>query len=494
MLRKDGVLLPLFSLPSQQGIGCFGPECYRWIDRLEQLGIRYWQLCPLGPVGYGHSPYQSLAEGALNPLFIDVKDLINRGWLAKSKLQAFGNLSKTFVEYEKVNLVLTPLLYEAYEAFCKDSSSYQRFIEFYQTRQNDLEAYAIFSALKERFHNEPWWQWPSEYRRYQTSSVAAYASAHRRAVEFFAFLQWVLSEQWTRLHHYAHQHHVSIIGDLPIYVGEDSVSIWAHRELFQWDALSDRPQYVAGVPPDYFSSSGQLWGNPIYNWPEMEKNQFHWWIDRIEKNFNHFDLIRLDHFRGFYNYWAIPRNAPDARHGQWMPGPQHAFFQQLKKHFPTMPFILEDLGDLNKEVRDFQKSLNLPGMAILQFAFDGENNPYLPEHWTKDTIVYTGTHDNDTTRGWFEHAPESVKSACLKLLHPTSLKANTDDVVFDLIRLACKHPAPHMVIIPLQDWLKKGPQGRINTPSTVSNSNWTWRCTSEELATFSKNVIRVLNL
>ncbi|MDR0393320.1 MAG: 4-alpha-glucanotransferase [Puniceicoccales bacterium] len=488
-----GVLLPVFSLPSQQGIGCFGSTVYRWIDVLTTVGVTHWQVCPLGPTGYGCSPYQPLSEFALNPYFVDVSDLISRGWIPKSALDVFQSFSKTRVQYQRIKARLIPLLYQAYDRFLRTQNGCDRFEKFKKRERVWLDPYATFCALKDRFGGSPWWLWPKELRAYENEAVRDYKKSHVSATGFFAFVQWVLSEQWSAVKRYARRKGVHIVGDVPIYVGEDSVVVWEDRKLFQWNPTSDRPQYVAGVPPDYFSPTGQLWGNPLYDWSFLEKNNYRWWVERIKKNLEWFDFVRLDHFRGFYNYWAIPQCAVDARNGQWMQGPQHAFFDQLKKNFPKMPFILEDLGDLNEQVRAFQRTLDLPGMAVLQFAFDGDNNPYLPHKWTKSTVVYTGTHDNDTTRGWFNKASKQVQQTCLQLLKQYSISSNSKTVVLDLIRLAYQKATAKWVIIPLQDWLNKGSQARMNTPGTVGNKNWTWRCTEKDLADFQRQAEQIVN-
>jgi len=487
MKPLTGILLPIFSLPGAYGIGRFGKEAYAWIDRLVEAHMNAWQVCPMGPTGFGNSPYQPLSEIALNPFFIDLEDLVQRQLLSPQDLQ------KTFpsesVDYDTIKLWQFPLLLKAYENFLK-TEDHAHFSAFKKVSGKSLEIYCVFCALKNKFHQKPWWEWPQDYRNFENNAVKDYQKNYQKFIDFFAFEQWILNEQWNKIHNYAQQKGITIVGDIPLYVGMDSAIVWQNRSLFQWNFGKDQPQQVAGVPPDYFSADGQLWGNPLYNWEHHQKENFTWWMERIHKNFDWFDVIRIDHFRGLYDYWAVPYGEKTAQKGQWLPGPQHAFFNTLKRYWPHMPFILEDLGDLHEGVRTFQKSLRLPGMAIAQFAFGGENNPYLPQNWQKNQVVYTGTHDNDTLRGWFSKLKKSDKEQVIKV---TKLRAvTTKNIAPKLIQWLFKHRTTQHILLPLQDVLNLDTNARINTPGTIGK-NWQWRCSEEMFQDFI-NACKGLNI
>ncbi len=480
MKPLTGILLPIFSLPGTYGIGRFNKEAYKWIDLLAESHMNAWQVCPMGPTGFGNSPYQPLSEIALNPLFIDLDDLVKRDYLSPK------DLNKTFpvsncVDYNTVNTWQFPLLLKAYEKFLQtnDDACFQ---QFKKIGGKSLEIYCIFCALKNKFHQKPWWEWPSDYQNSEGIAINAYKKHYQKFIDFFAFEQWLLQEQWKNIHTYAYKKGINIVGDIPLYVGTDSATVWENRSLFQWDFEKDLPQKVAGVPPDYFSKNGQLWGNPLYNWDFHQKKNFTWWIERIQKNFEWFDIIRIDHFRGLYDYWAVPYGEKTAKNGQWLPGPKKAFFDKLKTCWPNMPFILEDLGDLHEGVRIFQKSLRLPGMAIIQFAFGDDNNPYLPKNWKNNQVIYTGTHDNDTLYGWFSKLKNFDKEQIIKL---AQLKSVTNkNIAKKLIQWIFNHRTTQHLIIPLQDILSLDSKSRINTPGTIGK-NWQWRCTEKFFKDFS---------
>jgi 4-alpha-glucanotransferase len=480
MEKLTGILLPIFSLPGNYGIGRFGKEAYKWVDILSDLGWNAWQVCPMGPVGFGNSPYQPISETYLNPLFIDLEPWVENGFLDRKDLEQ-GLCRKKSVAYDFIETWQMPLLLKVYENFIThgDTSNFEK---FKTDEGNVLQCFCTFCALKHRFEQKPWWEWPKEYHHYNSSAVNQYINTHHKFVDFFAFEQWILHQQWQNLHTYAKSKHVHIIGDIPLYVGTDSAIVWQNRELFEWDDAIDYPQYVAGVPPDYFSSNGQLWGNPVYNWDYHVNTHFAWWMERIRKNLEWFDLVRIDHFRGLYDYWRIPYGAETAQKGEWCSGPQYKFFDALKEHWPHMPFILEDLGDLNDNVRSFQKNLGLPGMAIIQFAFDGYNNPYRPENWQKNQVIYTGTHDNNTTRGWFSTLDENQKNNVCAVLGFKKTSENT--ICSKIIAWIRRHRTTQHVIFPLQDLLNLGAEARINTPGTTIH-NWQWRCTKTQLKNFS---------
>ncbi len=478
-----GILLPVFSLPGDFGIGCFGVAAKRWIDQLQQSGMNAWQICPLGPTGFGNSPYQPLSEFALNPLFIDIEDLYERGWLRKDDIKNAPIFPANQVDYETLVAWKQSLLLNAYERFlnCGNTDDFE---QFKTLEGEDLEVFATFCALKIKFGGQPWWKWSCKYRKYQENAVKEYQQSYSKFIDFFKFGQWILTQQWAEILNYAQEKGVDIIGDIPLYVGLDSATVWQQRSLFDWNDADDCPKNVAGVPPDYFSCHGQLWGNPVYDWEMHEKTKFAWWCKRIRKNLLWFNKLRIDHFRGLYDYWSIPWGQTTARCGQWKLGPQDKFFKVLRQFWPEMPFILEDLGDLNEGVKVFQKQLNLPGMAVLQFAFEGENNPYLPQHWQANQFVYTGTHDNDTTQGWFDKLDESCQKHICTILGGG---ADVNHMGTTLVRWALKCRTTQHVIIPMQDIFNLGSWARINTPGTLG-SNWCWRCSWQNFNAFESHV------
>ena len=477
-----GILLPVFSLPGSYGIGRFGKEAYQWIDMLSEAHMDAWQVCPMGPTGFGNSPYQPLSEIALNPLFIDLEDLLERGFLISDDLKK--SFSTEFIDYDGIKAWQFPLLLKAYENFLQMNDDL-RFYQFKKTGGKSLEVYCVFCALKHKFHHQPWWKWPDDFQKFESETVKSYERHYQKFVDFFAFEQWILQEQWDAIHAYAREKGITIVGDIPLYVGTDSAIVWQNRSLFQWDVEKDLPKNVAGVPPDYFSKDGQLWGNPLYDWDFHQKENFNWWIDRIRKNFEWFDVIRIDHFRGLFDYWSVPYGEKTAQKGQWMQGPKTAFFDRLKTCWSRMPFILEDLGDLHPEVRAFQKNLRLPGMAIVQFAFGGENNPYLPKNWKNNQVVYTGTHDNDTLRGWFSKLKKSDKDCVIKTAKLSSVTSK--NIAAKLIRWIFMQRTTQHVILPLQDIFNLDSKARINTPGTIGK-NWQWRCLEEDFRLFLKSV------
>lgn len=488
--RQLGVLLPLFSLPGKQGIGSFGEMAYRWIDTLHCLGFAYWQICPLGPTAYGNSPYQPLSEIALNGWFVDWQYAVQRGWLDVDDLKVFDGLPNDYVCYEKIAVAHKKLLSKASSKFFNLKSLDADYEAFCKREKDWLDVYVSFCALREHFDEKPWWEWPQEFRSYESDAVKAYVKKHD--VRQHYFVQWLAFKQWEALRQYANKKGVQIIGDIPIYVGEDSAIVWAQRSLFQWDYDNDRPQKVAGVPPDYFSADGQLWGNPLYDWNFAKKTHYAWWLHRVQKNLELVDIVRLDHFRAFYDYWSIKFGATTAREGTWEKGPQKSFFDALEQHFPKMPFILEDLGDLHEKVRAFQKKLKLPGMSVLQFAFDREDNMYLPDHWSKRTVVYTGTHDNDTIKSWFDNESRFIRQACINYLTRHGICVDTSNIARGIIELiiGCLKK-DQKAIIPLQDWLNFGGEARINTPGTVGD-NWSWRCSEDDFSTLIEVVKSIM--
>jgi 4-alpha-glucanotransferase len=468
--RASGLLLHLSSLPGPYGSGDMGPAAYQFIDWLLEAGQSLWQILPLGPVGYGFSPYASLSAFAGNSLFIDLEELIELGWLDPDPDPPFGERHRHRIDYPAVEGYRMRRLRQAAERFFSAARAEDRdaFEAFCQREREWLEEYALFMALRERYENRPWnlWEEPIALRR---ADALAEARRHLEAdIRFYTFCQWFFFRQWDRLKRYANARGVRFFGDIPLFVSYDSADVWAHRELFYLDARG-LPTVVAGVPPDYFSATGQRWGNPIYRWEEMARDGYRWWIARFRKTLQLVDIVRIDHFRGFAAYWEIPASESTAIHGRWAQGPGEAFFDALLQALGPLPVVAEDLGFITEDVYALRDRYGFPGMRVLQFAFAaGPENDFLPHRYTPHTVVYTGTHDNDTTRGWFEKATEHERVFACKYL-------GTDgrEIHWDLIRLAFASVADQ-AIVPFQDVLGLGSEARMNYPGRVEG-NWTWR-------------------
>jgi 4-alpha-glucanotransferase len=470
--RSAGILMPIFSLPSEQGIGCFGRQTIEWIDFVKACGFGCWQICPLGPTGFGDSPYQSLSAFASNPYFVDLSDLTARGWLRTSECEYLRNMRVDRVDYGALFRSFESPLRTAYARFRDDGSQRSSLEDFRSHRSSWVEPYALFRALKRRFDESPWPSWPEPFDTFESSRTAADAEL-RRDAGFHVFVQFILDEQWKIVKNYARKKNVFILGDIPLYIGVDSADVWAHRELFQWNFRRKRPRVVSGVPPDYFSGEGQLWGTPIFRWDKMKTTGYQWWMDRIRRNLEWSDGIRLDHFRGFYDYWAVADGSETARVGHWRRGPQDDFFRILRQAFPECPIVAEDLGDLHAGVTRMQKHWKFPGMAVLQFAFNSPDNPYLPHHLSADTVLYTGTHDNDTTVSWYRHASSEERDFCRRYL-----RVDGSTIGWDFVRAAYASVS-RMAFVSLQDLLGLDGRGRINCPGTTLE-NWRWRCSVED--------------
>ena len=481
--RRAGVLLHPTSLPGKYGIGTFGEAAYRWVDALAGAGVSLWQMLPLGPTGYGHSPYQCYSAFAGNPLLIDLPALEEEGLLAENLHGDRGDFETVAVEYDRVAAYVYPLLKEAFYGFRRTPSLVEAFEAFCEREASWLEDYALFMAIKKARHGRGWQAWETPLKKRDPEALEAFARTHAEEVAWQKFMQFLFDRQWMALKAYANQKGVKIVGDLPIYVAEDSADVWAHPELFELDE-EGRPLRVAGVPPDYFSETGQRWGNPLYDWKRMEADGYAWWMARIEKSLTLYDLIRIDHFRGFEAYWAVPADEETAVNGEWVEGPGHRFFERLRERFGRLPIIAEDLGIITPEVERLRDDFGLPGMKILQFAFDGDaDNPYLPHNHLRRCVVYTGTHDNDTTVGWFEKAEN--REAILAYL------SRSDEAIhWAMIREAMASVAV-FAIVPMQDLLGLGSWARMNTPGETEG-NWRWRMTSEQMADAPWRTMRTL--
>ena len=467
-MRACGVLLPVSSLPSKYGIGAFSKEAYDFVDRLCQAGQRYWQILPLGPTGYGDSPYQSFSTFAGNPYFIDLEQLIADGLLTREQCEAcdFG-WDPSCIDYGKLYRERYPLLRLA---FSHDTQSQAALTDFRQTHQGWLEDYALYMAVKEDFDGRCWSDWPENIRNRRPEAMELYRVQLADTVDFYVWLQYQFDRQWRRLKDYANERGILIIGDLPIYVAFDSADTWASPELFQFDD-NNEPLAVAGCPPDGFAADGQLWGNPLYRWDYHRDTDYAWWVRRIRHSLQLYDVVRIDHFRGFDEYYSIPYGAVTARGGHWEPGPGMDFFDSVKKQISHLPVIAEDLGYLTPSVMELVKNTGFPGMKIIEFAFDSrESGNYMPYTYEKNCVVYTGTHDNQTLKGWLEEMDGADRALAFDYLN---LKQAPEDLYKYFIRLALSSVAD-TAMIPMQDYLGLGPEARLNTPSTLGN-NWCWR-------------------
>jgi len=484
--RASGILLHPTSLPGTPGIGTIGTNAYRFADWLSEAGQSLWQILPLGPTGYGDSPYASFSTFAGNPLLIDLDFLVSDGLLSKSDILPPDYIrTESPVDFGSVVWWKIPVLKKAAENFLS-SPAQADFELFKKTHSSWLDNYALFMNIKEFFDKKAQdeklfgklWNnyWPIELATCRPEAVAEWKRNNTEGIEIQKAIQYFFFRQWNALKVYANGKGISIIGDIPIFVASDSSDVWANQKQFQ---LNDdgTPKFVAGVPPDYFSATGQLWGNPLYDWDAMKKDGYAWWNDRIKSMLTMVDYIRVDHFRGFEAYWSIPADETTAINGKWIKGPDHDFFNHIKKSLGDLPILAEDLGLITKEVQDLRDDFNLPGMKVLQFAFDANEagkdgfiNAFLPHMYAPNSLVYTGTHDNDTMQGWIDQAsPEELEIIRAYL----GGNVETKDFVRELIRVSMMSVAV-FAVFPLQDLFAIGSEGRMNTPSTLGN-NWSWR-------------------
>lgn len=479
-MRRNGMLLPIASLPSPYGIGGFSKEAYEFIDLLEETGQKLWQILPLGPTSYGDSPYQSFSTFAGNPYFIDLDTLAEKGWLTKEACEVsdYGD-NESYIDYGRIYNSRFVLLKQAF--LNSDILSDEKFTEFCKANQHWLPDYALYMALKNQNDGKSWIEWEEEIRLRKPEAVEYYKKELEEECNFYEFLQYEFHEQWTKVKEYAHEKGIQIVGDVPIYVAFDSADTWANPELFQLDE-KNLPLGVAGCPPDAFSATGQLWGNPLYNWAYHKKTGYDWWLKRIAYCFDLYDIVRIDHFRGFDEYYSIPYGDETAVNGHWEKGPGMDLFNTVKEKLGELDIIAEDLGFLTESVFQLLKDSGYPGMKVLQFAFDpSEDSDYLTYKYQRNCVVYTGTHDNDTTAGWFEKLSDGDKEVSLRYMN--SFYTPKEEQHWDLIALAMRSTAD-TCIIPVQDFLGLGSEARINMPSTLGD-NWKWRMTkgafSEEL-------------
>ncbi len=497
--RAGGILLHPTSLPGPYGIGDLGPSAHAFVDWLAQAGCSLWQVLPLGPTGYGDSPYQCFSAFAGNPYLISPDFLLRDGFLHPDDLVEKADFLHDRVDYGRIIPWKLNLLERAFIRFRSDPSTgsgqrlgparrdYERFCA---ENVSWLPDYALFMALKEANGGGAWDRWPQELRRRDPAALAEASRRYADAVARFTFYQFVFFRQWSELREHAHRCGVEIIGDVPIFVAYDSADVWTNPTLFYLD--NDlKPTAVAGVPPDYFSPTGQLWGNPLYRWEVHQATGYAWWLARLQAALRLVDFVRLDHFRGFAGYWEVPAGSPTAENGRWVPGPGADFFHALERQWgaeatTTLPIIAEDLGEITPDVIALREQFGLPGMKILQFGFSGPENPFLPHHYPVRCVVYTGTHDNDTARGWYAAAPAQERHFANRYL-----RTNEADFGWDLIRAAWSSVAI-FALAPMQDFLGLGTEARMNYPSRLGG-NWAWRMASDALSDDLRDKIKELN-
>jgi 4-alpha-glucanotransferase len=485
--RGAGVLLHPTALPGTQGCGVLDQQAVRFLDFLQAAGFKYWQVCPLGPTGFGDSPYQCYSAFAGNPTLVDLGVLVRHGLLPASELTAFATLSVDQVDFDAMARLKPRLLQLAHRLFLQKQPAlpYGDYAEFCRREALWLEDYALFRALKDHFGGKPWWEWPAErdHRRALKSPLREQLATE---IDAYRFGQYLFSGQWAQIRAAAKERGVQIIGDLPIFVAGDSADAWAVPQLFELDAKTFLPVAVAGVPPDYFSADGQMWGNPLYDWSAHRAEGYAWWCARLRASFDLCDVVRIDHFRGFDAYGRIPLPAENARKGEWVPGPGLDLFRAFQRVLPGARIIAEDLGILTDSVNELRINTGLPGMLVLQFAWGGDaKNTYLPHNAPRNAVIYPGTHDNDTTTGWYRNAAEHERDHVRRYL-----RVSGEDIAWDFIRASYASPA-RLAIVPLQDLFSLGSEARFNTPG-VAAGNWRWRVRAEAMEKLFGNTANYL--
>lgn len=487
MKRASGILLPIASLPSRYGIGTFSRCAYDFVDFLERAGQRYWQILPLGPTGYGDSPYQSFSTFAGNPYFIDLDQLAEEGLLSEEECEAIdAQEDGQYIDYQKLYETRFDILRKAYErSSLAEKPEYQDFLE---ENKEWLEDYCLFMAVKDWFGGKSFAEWDEDIRLRRPEAVERFRELLAEKIDFYRFQQFYFQKQWYRLKKYANSHGVEIIGDIPIYVAFDSADTWSEPALFQFDE-NGTPSAISGCPPDGFSATGQVWGNPLYDWEYHEKTGYAWWIKRMRRCFRLYDIVRVDHFRGFDEYFSIPYGQDTAQGGHWAKGPGIALFHALQKELGETRIIAEDLGFLTDSVIRFVRDTGYPGMKVLEFAFDSrEESNYLPHTYTQNCVAYTGTHDNQTVVGWFRSLPEEDYRMAVRYLDLK--REDENEINWKMIRTVLASVAD-TAIIPIQDYLGLDDAARINTPSKLGG-NWIWRMKKNALTEEMEKKIREL--
>jgi 4-alpha-glucanotransferase len=474
--RSSGILLHPTSLPGPYGSGDLGESAYRFVDWLVSAGQSLWQMLPLGPAGMANSPYMSLSAFAGNPLLIDLKELHDRGWLTETDLLFPLVNQNTKIDFQSVTKFRMMILEKASNNFFEKAGDEEKtqFTNYCKAEKSWLEDYALFQALNNKYSQGEWTSWDSDLVHRKPAALKNAKKELQHLIDFQKFAQWCFSRQWHALKKYANDRNVKLVGDIPIFVAHHSADVWSNPEDFTLDK-EGRPIFVAGVPPDYFSEDGQRWGNPLYRWNAMKQKHYGWWVERFRKTFELFDILRIDHFRGFEAYWEIPAKEKTARIGRWVKGPGESLFKTVKQKLGILPIIAEDLGVMTPGVIKLRDKFKFPGMKVLQFAFSTDpNDVFLPHNFNSNFVVYTGTHDNDTTIGWYQKATEHEKDFVRRYC-----KVDGHQINWDLIKLALSSIAD-IAILPFQDILDLGSEGRMNFPGTV-DGNWEWRFTWEQM-------------
>ncbi|MGB3766439.1 MAG: 4-alpha-glucanotransferase [Phormidesmis sp.] len=488
--RTSGILLHPTSLPGRYGIGDLGAQAYRFVDFLIETQQTLWQILPLGPTGHGNSPYMCYSALAGNPLLINLENLQSQGLLTAEELTLTAPFSAVAVDYDAVGTFKLDALRKAAARFKKaaDPSIEAEYKQFIKESSDWLEDYALFMAIKQINDNKPWSQWDADLAHRQTEAMNRIRLELSDEILFHEFMQFQFWRQWLELKNYANANGIQIGGDMPIYVAHDSADVWARPENFSLDQETLEPALMAGVPPDFFSVTGQLWGNPTYNWEAIEANGFDWWLQRLRALLRQVDLIRIDHFRGFEAFWAVEAGQETAINGRWIEAPGEAFFEKVSAELGELPFLAEDLGLIDEKVEALRDKFDFPGMKILLFAFGGgPNNPYLPFNVSSNFAIYTGTHDNNTTVGWFDHqATELEKYNLATYVGPFS----AENVHWAMIRLALGSVA-NQAVVPLQDLMGLGSDARMNTPG-VAEGNWEWRYSEAMITSQMKRGLKQL--
>ena len=489
--RSGGILFHPTSLPGRYGIGDLGPQAFRFVDWLVSTGSRLWQILPLGPTGYGDSPYQCFSAFAGNPYLISFDSLIEDRLLTENDFVTMPKFTASRVDYGQLIPWKIYILEKAFSHLSSTSSNFREEFDQFRTKNASwLEDYTLFMSIKEANGGGPWSEWEEAIRKRVPSALDKARTAHARDIERQSFYQFLFFKQWSKLKDYAHENGITIIGDIPIFIAYDSADAWANPELFFLDEKS-LPKVVAGVPPDYFSATGQLWGNPLYKWSAHKKTGYQWWIQRFQSVLNLVDIVRLDHFRGFAGYYEVPYGSPTAEHGRWVKGPGRDFFEKLAPALSgykgnTLPIIAEDLGVITPDVVELRDRFHLPGMKILQFGFTNPTDPFLPHNYSSNCVAYTGTHDNDTVLGWYDTAPESERNYACRYLN-----SDGSDISWSMVRCIWSSVAVYAVA-PMQDLLGLGGEARMNFPSRLGG-NWEWRMSEEDMSDTLAERVKELN-
>jgi 4-alpha-glucanotransferase len=487
--RSSGILLHPTSLPCLFGIGDLGPQAYSFINFMSKAEICFWEVLPLGPTGYGDSPYQCYSAFAGNPYLVSPELLLEDGLLTKGDISNLPGFPVTKVNFGRVFKLKDHLFKLAFANFnknCSSGSLRNEFEVFKKEQESWLDNFALYSAIKDKFNKSAWNTWPDSLRFSNPKELAYFKDKDYSLIQYQSFIQFLFLRQLQALFRYAHDHKIKIIGDIPLFVAYDSADVWAHPELFDLTAALE-PRVVAGVPPDYFSRTGQLWGNPLYYWPHHKETGYTWWKERFKMNFEIFDMLRLDHFRGFGGYWEVKAGNPTAEFGRWVKGPGRDFFKSIMKNLEDLPIIAENLGVITQDVEEILQEFGFPGMRIFQFGFESDaNDPFLPHNYINHCVALTGTHDNATVRGWYSEASEKQRDFCRHYLNSTS-----KNIPWDMIRMLWASCAD-LVLAPMQDFLSLGNEARMNYPGRLGG-NWSWRMKPGALNDRLSEKIKLLN-